>query len=249
MKVISKLTALAAALTLFSATAEEAAKKDFTLEGGLGLIITTGNTETSTINASLVSHHELEKWSNDYNVEGLYKQETLPNAAGEDEERTSAQRFYASAQGNYKLENPNYRLFLFSSYLDDRLSNFDYQSTLAAGWNHKLWSNENSSFEYSIGPGYAYDKTQLGVKQQGLIARASGIYNWKISDTAKFIQTLSTEVGADNTKSRSETILNASISGSLSMQVTIKMNHNSQVNEGVEKLDTETGVQLVYSFF
>lgn len=249
MKLTTGIAALAVSLASVSALAQEETKKSFTLEGGLGLILTTGNTETSTINASIVSRHEMEKWSNDYNIEGLYKEETVINSLGEDEERTSAQRFFASAQGNYKLENPNYRLFVFSSYLDDRLSNFDYQSTIAGGWNHKLWSNDNSSFEYSIGPGYAYDKTQLGVKQQGLIVRGSGIYNWKISDTAKFIQTLSTEVGSDNTKSRSETILNASISGSLSMQVSIKMNHNSQVNEGVEKLDTETGVQLVYSFF
>ncbi len=247
MRILTALTLLS--LTGVAGVAAEEEKLGLTLKGGLGMIVTTGNTETTTVNASLTSRHELESWSNDYNIEGLFKQESVPNLDGEREQRTSAQRVFASAQGNYKLENPRYRLFVFSSYLDDRFSNFDFQSTVAAGWNHRLWRRDRSSFEYSLGPGYAYDRTRLGVVQQGLITRAAAIYNWQISDTAKFIQTISTEVGSDNIRSRSETILNATISGSLSMQLTVKMNHNTQVDEGIEKLDTETGVQLVYSFF
>ncbi len=222
--------------------------KPFTMEGGLGFIFTTGNTETTTINASLVAHQELQDWSNDYNAEGLYKKETVDND-GVDEERTSAQKFFASGQANYKLNNPAYRLFGFASYEDDRLSNFDYQATVAAGWNHKLWEDDTTSFEYSVGPGYAFAKTQEGETQNGMVVRASGAFQWKISDTAKFTQTVSTEVGSDNTKSRAESALSATISGNLSMKVSLKLYHNSNVDPGIEKLDTETAVTLVYNFF
>ncbi|MEQ5808729.1 DUF481 domain-containing protein [Alteromonas sp. NFXS44] len=224
--------------------------KPFTLEGGLGFIFTSGNTETTSINASLEGHQELEKWSNDYTVEGLYKKETVTDDdTGEDVERTSAQKFFASGQGNYKLENPDYRLFGFASYEDDRFSSYNYQSTVAAGWNQKVWQNDTTSLEYSIGPGYSWAETQEDVEQNSFIVRASGAFEWLISDTAKFSQTVSTEVGDENTKSRAESALTATISGNLSMKLSVKLDHNSRVDEGVEKLDTATAVTLVYSFF
>ncbi len=246
-----KKQVLAAALLSTLASTSVLAQDDvkpFTLEGGLGFIFTSGNTETTSINASLEGHQELEKWSNDYTLEGLYKEETV-DVDGEEVDRTSAQKFFASGQGNYKLENPDYRLFGFGSYEDDRFSSYNYQATLAAGWNQKLWQTDNTSFEYSVGPGYSWAETQEDVEQNSFIVRASGAFEWLISDTAKFSQTLSTEVGSENTKSRAESALTATISGNLSMKLSVKLDHNSNVNEGVEKLDTATAVTLVYSFF
>ncbi len=247
MKSTLSTACLLALVTSASAFAQDDAKP-FTMEGELGFIFTTGNTETTSVAAGLTAHQELADWSNDYVVEGLYKQETV-EVDGIDEERTSAQKFFASAQGNYKLENPNYRLFGFASYEDDRLSNFAYQSTIAAGWNHQLMETDTQSFEYSIGPGYAFAETQDGEEQNGMIVRASAAYQWRISDTAKFTQTVSTEVGSDNTKSRAESSLTAAINGSLSMKLSVELDHNSNVSPGIEKLDTETSVTLVYSFF
>ncbi len=224
-------------------------KKPFTMEGGVGAIHTTGNTETTSLSASLVAHQELDRWSNDYNIEGLYKKETVENDEGEDEERTSAEKLFASSQANYKLSNPDYRIFGFASYEQDKLSNYEYQTTVAAGWNHKLWETDKMSFEYSVGPGYAWAETQEGVKQDGPILRASAAYQWLISETAKFSQTVSTEIGSDNTKSRAESAVTATISGNLSLKLALKLDHNSDVDPGIENLDTETSVTLVYNFF
>ncbi len=223
-------------------------KKDFTMDGEFGFIVTTGNTETSSASAALNATQELESWSNTYVIKGLYKQDTIEDE-GEEVERTTAQKFFASGQGNYKLENPYHRLFGFASYEDDRFSNFKYQSTLAAGWNQKVWEDDVSSFEYSIGPGYSFAKTQDDESQNNAIARASFGYLWNISETAKFTQAFSTEIGSDNTKSRAETALTAQIAGNLSMKFSIKFDHNTDVNPGIEKLDTETAATLVYSFF
>ncbi|NVK54767.1 MAG: DUF481 domain-containing protein [Alteromonadaceae bacterium] len=222
--------------------------KAFTMDGEFGLIVTTGNTETSSATAGITAQQELESWSNDYQIEGLYKKETVEQN-GEEVERTSAQKFFASAQGNYKLDNPDHRLFLFSSYEDDRQSNFDYQATLAGGWSQKVWKTNKTAFEYSIGPGYAWSETQDGEDTSSFIVRGSAAYKWFISDTAKFTQTVSTEVGSENTKSRAESALTATISGSLSMKLSVRLDHNSNVAPGIEKLDTESAVTLVYNFF
>tara|TARA_B100000700_G_scaffold22466_1_gene21754 strand:+ start:1079 stop:1816 length:738 start_codon:yes stop_codon:yes gene_type:complete len=241
------LLAIAGTCVAASAIAQDE-PKPFTMDGEFGLIVTTGNTETSSATAGITAQQELENWSNDYQIEGLYKQETVVQD-DEEVERTSAQKFFASAQGNYKLENPDHRLFVFSSYEDDRFSNFAYQATLAGGWSQKMWKTEKTAFEYSVGPGYSWAETQAGVDNDSFIVRGSAAFKWFISDTAKFTQTASTEVGSENTKSRAESALTATISGSLSMKVSLRLDHNSNVAEGVEKLDTETAVTLVYNFF
>ena len=241
------LLAIAGTCVAASAIAQDE-PKPFTMDGEFGLIVTTGNTETTSATAGITAQQELENWSNDYQIEGLYKEETVIQD-GEEVERTSAQKFFASAQGNYKLENPDHRLFAFSSYEDDRFSNFAYQATLAGVWSQKMWETEKTAFEYSVGPGYSWAETQAGVDNDSFIVRGSAAFKWFISDTAKFTQTASTEVGSENTKSRAESALTATISGSLSMKVSLRLDHNSNVAEGVEKLDTETAVTLVYNFF
>ncbi|WP_296052056.1 YdiY family protein [uncultured Alteromonas sp.] len=241
------LLAIAGTCVATSAIAQDE-PKPFTMDGEFGLIITTGNTETSSATAGITAQQEFENWSNDYQIEGLYKEETVLQN-GEEVERTSAQKFFASAQGNYKLENPDHRLFAFSSYEDDRFSNFAYQATVAGGWSQKMWKTEKTALEYSIGPGYSWSETQEGEDTSSVIVRGSAAFKWFISDTAKFTQTASTEVGSENTKSRAESALTATISGSLSMKFSVRLDHNSNVDEGVEKLDTETAVTLVYNFF
>lgn len=234
---------------LLSASAAAEEVKPFTMDGEFGLIVTTGNTETSSVKGKLSAHQELESWSNDYLIEGLYNQDEVTDADGNEESQTTAQKYFLSAQGNYKLANPDNRIFVFGSYEDDKFSNFDYQSTIAAGWSQKVWETDVSKFEYSIGPGYSMAETQEGEEVNGGIVRASLDYQWNISDTAVFTQTMSTEVGSDNTKSKSVTALSAQINGSLSMKLSLTMDHNSDVADDRENLDTQTAVTLVYTFF
>lgn len=229
--------------------------KPFTMDGEFGYIATTGNTETSSIKGKLSAHQELTQWSNDFIVEALYKKDELEDDNGESESETTAQKYFLSGQANYKLENPDHRLFGFVSYEDDRFSSYNYQATVAAGWSQKLWEDEASQFNYSIGPGYSFseiaedDDGSLDVEQNSFIVRAAMDYQWKISETSTFKQLLSTEVGEDNTKSKSETSVSAQISGGLSLKVSLIMDHNSDVSEDTEKLDTQTSLTLVYSFF
>jgi putative salt-induced outer membrane protein len=244
-----QLIALSVLTACFAAPVVAEETKELTMDGEFGFIYTSGNTETTSASAGFKAKQELEQWSNDFLIEGLYKKDTVENEMGEEIEQTSAQKFFGSAQGNYKLENPNHRLFGFASYEDDKFSNFKYQATVAAGWNQKVFEDEVSSFEYSIGPGYSFAENQAGEDLNSVIVRGSLGYKYKISETAQFSQTFSTEMGSDNTKSRAESALSAQIAGGLSMKLSIKFDHNSDVAAGVEKLDTETAVTLVYSFF
>lgn len=239
---IKIISAVLATIICGHAIAED--EKPFTMDGELGFIITSGNTETTSVNAALNSQQQLDNWSNEYILKGLYKKDEVDGV-----ERTSAQKLFASAQGNYKLSNPDHRLFAFASYEDDRFSSFKYQGTLAGGWNQSVWKNDTSEFDYSIGPGYAFAETIDGEDADGFVVRGAFNYRYTISDNARFTQTFATEVGSQNTKSRSESAVTAKLAGGLSMKVALKFDHNTDVAEGIENLDTETSVNLVYSFF
>jgi len=241
------ILSLCCAAPTFAQEKKEA--KELEMDGEFGFIFTTGNTETTSASVGLNVKQEFENWSNEYLIKGLYKRDTIEDEMGQDIEQTSAQKFFASAQGNFKLANPSHRLFGFASYEDDRFSNFKYQATLAAGWNQKLWDDEKSNFSYSVGPGYAFAEEQSGKSQNGIIVRGALNYGLSLSETARFTQNLSTEIGSDNTKSRSETAVTAQIAGGLSMKLSLKLDHNSDVGDNVDKLDTETAVTLVYTFF
>lgn len=218
--------------------------KPFSMDGEFGYIATTGNTETTSVKGKLSAHQELTKWSNDYTIEVLYKKDEIDEV-----EKTTAQKYFLSGQANFKLEDPNHRIFGFASYADDKFSSYNYQATLATGWSQKVWEDKLSQFNYSIGPGYSFAETSDGEEQNSLIVRAALDYQWKISDTAHFKQLLSTEIGEDNTKSKSETSVSAKISGGLSLKVSLILDHNSDVNDNTDNLDTQTAVTLVYSFF
>lgn len=248
------LNALLVTSTLFLlsavANANDEEAKPFTMDGEFGFTSTTGNTKSSSSLIKLNAKHELSDWSNQYVVEGFHKkQEVFNTELDKDVEQTAAQKVFFSAQGDYKLENPNYRLFLFSSYENDRFASFDYQATLAGGWSQQVWKTKKSDFKYSIGPGYSLAEDLQGEEVNGLIVRSSAQYVWKISETASFRQSVSTEYGDDNTKSKSETSLSAKVNGSLAMKFSYVLNHNSTVSPGKENLDSIAAVTLVYSFF
>lgn len=224
--------------------------KTFTMDGEFGFSATSGNTTSSSSLIKLNAKQILKDWNTQYVVEGFHKkQEAFDAELGRDVEQTAAQKIFFSGQGDYKLTNPSHRLFAFSSYENDRFSNFDFQATIAAGWSQEVWNDEKSNFKYSIGPGYSIADDLEGNEVNGFIVRSSAEYVWNISETATFRQSVSSELGDENTKSKSETALTAKINGSLAMSLSYVMNHNSEVAEDKKNLDSIVAVTLVYSFF
>lgn len=224
---------------------------ELSMIGEFGLVVASGNTNTTTMTAKINTSQELRLWSYQVISDMLYKRSST-EVDGKDVSATSAQKLFFSSQVDYKLADPNNRIFLYGEYEDKRFSGFDYQSTVAVGWTSKLWRDEISELKYSVGPGYAvskYEKSQNLPDNQGIIVRAAFEYKHKFNQQATFRQFVSTEAATYATKTKSETSLSTKINGSLAMKLTFVMNHDSSVSEDSDQLDTETAVTLVYQFF
>ena len=220
----------------------------FNLDGELGILVNTGNTSAASVKAAINADHETQVWSSVYFAELLYK-ESAPIGAKRD---ISAQRFFSSAQFDYKLVANGRRVFMYGDYEDDRFTGYEHRASIAAGYSERLWRNEDSEFRYSIGPGYTFieaaDDNNTMIND-GVIVRASAESKYRWSSGAKLRQFVSTEAGEENTKSRSETSLSANVFGSLAMKLSFILNHETDTAENIAPLSTETSVALVYQFF
>ena len=231
------------------------AAEPLTAEVELGVIATTGNTESTSLKGKVNVTHEMESWKNNYQLDALYKKDdvTVDDGAGNDitESQTTAQKLFISAQGDYKLNAENSALFVYGSYTDDRFSGYQYQSTVAAGYSDQLFKDDKSFLKYNVGPGYTFNKTDAGEENEAAVIRLAAEYQYKFSDHAKFTQLLSTEAALEsdkNTRSKSETAVTANLMGNLSMKAAFTVIHNSEVPADKENTDTTTSLTLVYLF-
>lgn len=230
---------------------DEDQKDTFSLDGELGIIFASGNTNATSIKSSLNSEHETRRFANHYWIEFLYKQ-TEVDVDGSLEEQTTAQRLYTYAQSDYKLRQENRRLFLYGDYEDDRFNGYDYRSSVAGGWSQEVWQNEISDFRYSVGPGWAfarYDNGEKADEVDGFIIRASAEYHYIWPTGAKLRQFVSMEAGDHNIKSRTESSLSANLFESLALKLSFIIQHNTSPVDDAESLNTETSITIVYRFF
>ena len=80
------------------------------------------------------------------------------------------------------------------------------------------------------------------------IVTADLIYEYKISESATFKETLLVEDGSENTYTESDTSLTAMINGNLAAKISYLVKRNSDVPAGIDRTDQITTVSLVYSF-
>ncbi|OUS70496.1 hypothetical protein B5G52_14155 [Pseudoalteromonas sp. A601] len=251
------LSILVAATASTNAFAEETQTWDITSE--LGAIITSGNTETTTLKGGIKALHNLENWNNEYKIDGLYKEDEVENSDGAKETQRTNEKYSLSAQGNYKLNEEHSHLHIYGSYVSDYFGAYRNEAVISAGYGRRLLDRSDMWLNAEIGPGYKYFEFPEGsVDEDGIpnagesdseiIALGKLDYNWQISDNAKFTQLVAVEYGDTNTKTRSETALLAKINGSLQMKVAYNITHNSDVADDKENTDTETSLTLVYSF-
>ncbi|ETX10290.1 hypothetical protein MUS1_15345 [Marinomonas ushuaiensis DSM 15871] len=228
--------------------AEKATKslEPFRAELELGIIDTSGNTESTSLIGKATLHQDFREWKGKYLIDTLYNKGEYDG-----ETQTTAQKLFFSAQSDYKLTSENTSIFVYGSYTDDRLSGYDYQNIVSVGYAARLFSNQYSFLDYSVGPGYSFYKTDDGDKDNAAIFRLEVEYQYIISPTAKFTQTLSTQKAleeSENTQSKSETAISTKIRRGMNLKAAYTVTHNSQVLDDIQKTDAVTSLTLAYAF-
>lgn len=222
---------------------------DWTSNAELGVVLTSGNTETQTSNAKINFIREVEKWKNSASVEALGSSTT---DIATDIKTTTAEKYSANLQSNYKF-NPDDYMFGAGSYDDDRFSGYEFQAIVSAGYGRNLVKTAKHSLNVEAGPGMRFAKVSpdplLGhiPSDDEAIVHFAANYAYQITDSSKFTQDILVDSGEDLTISESVTALSARVAGKLAMKASLKLRNTSEVPAGNEKTDTESALTLVYS--
>lgn len=231
-------------LALFAAAAaaqevEVTEQKPFAAEVGLGLMFTSGNTDTESLNGNVRLGYLTPRWRHGLRLEAV--------RSSTDDVRT-AERYLAAAKSDYRLDDANY-LFVTVTYEDDRFSGYDYQASEAIGYGRRILTGPRLHLDLELGAGARQNKLDdTGESESEGMVRFAGAFSWEISDNASFTQDLSTEIGEELTVTNSVTSLSTRVVGNLAARLSYRVRYITVVPPGVEKRDTETTANLVYSF-
>lgn len=240
------------------ATAEEAAKKpEFTASAELGFLYKTGNTKSADVKAGFNVKHEKDKWLTavDFNI--LAKKLEKEDGDGNKSFESTDNKWDILGQTNYTIgsQNKNY-LYGNLAYEQDKFSGFESQSSFSAGWGRHWYKTEKSSLFADVGPGVKYDVTREtdttpSVSNTSFIIQAQALYKHQFNDFVAFKQYLvakqSTKSG-ENSVYKSETSVTAKLIDALQLKFAIRIDYDTEVEEGFENTNSETSMTLIYSF-
>lgn len=236
------------AIGSFDAMADK--KRNYHGDIEIGAVLTTGNTNTASAKTAINVEQDWQQWRTEYVVDAQYQRSQFENDDGEKERETTEQQIFLSYQGNYKLQEPEESFFILGSYNDDRFGGYEYQLTAAMGYGWRFLKTDDSVIDFEIGPGYVWNELESGARRQGTIFHGAFKFEHTFTANTRFRQEVVTDLSfsGENSKTKFDSSFIADINGRLAMRVSFFIEYNTKPDIGIRKVDTETGITLVYSF-
>jgi putative salt-induced outer membrane protein YdiY len=236
-----------------AADAKPEEKSAFESSAELGMLFKSGNTDSIDLKAGYDLKYEKDLWRSTLAFDLLVKKADQVQDDGSTDLETTDQKWTIVSKTNYILNKAN-KSYVYGdlSYEDSRTGSFDNQSSFSAGWGREWYRTDIASFFADIGPGYKRDVLKANSEtQSSFIVQAQALYLRKINEHVEFKQTLSAKYSpdsGDNSTYNAESSITTKLIESMQLKVSFRVDHNTEVEAGTERTDTETAITLVYSF-
>lgn len=223
-------------LALLAASATASAEWTPTAE--LGLVNTSGNSDTTSANGKFSLEGTDEVWTHEYFLAAL---------RAEADDVTTANRLELGAKTARRLGERQY-LGSAARHERDDFSAYEHQSTLALNYGAWLLKEEGHSFQLEGGPGLRHARlAENGGSETDALLRGYADYQHQLTDSTKFYNTLLVEATPENTFAQNDLGIAVSINKTLALKAGFQARHNTEAPEGVERTDTLTSVNIVWS--
>jgi len=215
-----------------------------------GIIKTSGNTESESINLGIDFSFYNEKWSNSL-VADVYQSS---NENIESANSVSADYVLERVLGNRS------NAFISLGYLDDDFDGFTEKLSAAIGYGYKLIDSEKTQWDTAIGVGYrdtdvivppldqddgsSIPGSDLGINGGTFVARSD--FTTSLTDNTKFIDSFKSEIGSDNSFYENEAALVVDMNERFALKVGFLLRHNTDPGPETEKTDTISTLSLIY---
>ncbi|MDX1461245.1 MAG: DUF481 domain-containing protein [Xanthomonadales bacterium] len=221
-----------------AALAQSSADEGWSGKGELGLVSTTGNSETESLVLGVSIIKEQDKWRHRVAADAL---------SAEDSGETTAERYGFEWQSDYKLDDVSWVLGSLR-YESDEFSSYDNQQILTFGYGRQLLDNAKHQLVGEIGLGYRDAELQIGGSETGAIVRGLLDYSLAVTDNSEFTNRFLVESGSDNTFIKNLLGFSVSMNDKFAMKFGFEYRHNTDVLPGKDDTDTITSANLVYNF-
>ena len=222
--------------------AEEEKKLGWTGTGELGFVSTTGNTESTALNAKLNFILQRERWRFRFSGTALKTSEN---------KITDNERYTVEVQGDRELSKKSW-LFLAYRWDADKFGSYDPQMSFTGGYGYQLMKSEKHQLKGEIGAGYKKLKERAdGDTNNEAIARLLLDDSWQVFKTTFWTNRLLVEAGSSNTFFQFNTNVAVSMTERFAVKFGYEVRHNTDVPDDIEdskNTDTITSVNLVYNF-
>ncbi len=228
------------ALTLLLAASASFAQDEGPWSGSasFGFLSTSGNTENSSLNTGLELGYATGNWAHTLETIAIYADE---------DDVTTAEAYEAAFKSEWDINDASF-LFGRLRWRKDRFSSYDTQFSQTVGYGYRIVETETHQLSAEVGAGARQSDLVDGTREDEFITRAGLDYEWTLSETATFEQTLGIEAGDTNTYIETVTSLSAKVLGDLALVASYTVKHNTDVLPGTEETDTYTALTLEYTF-
>ena len=211
-------------IAVLSAFPGAAAAGSWSGHADLGFTETSGNSDTSSLNAGVGAAYATGRWKHSLEVAAL---------RNEDSGQINAERYEATAKSKYALSEISYAFGQLDWERDEFAGVFE-RTSQTVGYGRTLIYSEPHTLIGEISAGATQVEFKDGSKESGPIARLGFDYDWLISETATFTEDLSVESGGVNTYIESVTGLKLNVVGSLFAKLTCGCAKVIEVTRGIQ---------------
>lgn len=205
----------------------------------LGGSISTGNTETEEVNASIQAVYDGSRWHHELGASFDYAR---------DSGQVSAQRLVLDYEPRYDF-TPRFYGFGFLEYRNDRFSGFSYELSESLGVGYKLLTGDPFSWLVQAGPALRLSEEDVTgdlATEFGFLAQSD--IGWDISDGAHLGNETTLVFAGGRSTLTNLTALSMRIVGALQGRLSFEFRNDSDPVAGTEATDTITRASLVYGF-
>lgn len=229
-----KLLAPVPLLLALAANADEG----FSGEAAAGFINTSGNTSTRTLNTKAEGKYQAGVWAHLVSASALTAQR---------DKVTTDERYSAGYKISRDFTAHDY-IFASMNYDNDRFAGVIVRTTEAFGYGRRLLAWPAQTLDAELGAGATQQKKMDGMQDHAVVGLANAKYQWHITETSSFSQSMKVEYSKDNTFINPVSALKLVIVGQLFTTLGYEMRINTSVPATTRKTDTLTSINLGYAF-
>lgn len=224
---------------------------DWTGKGEGGLLIASGNSESTSLNAKLDVAREDGPWKNVVHLAGMY---------GKNAVFTTGERLEGAYELDRKISDKMFG-FVGVAAEHDLFDGFQYQATLSTGVGYKWYDTADTKLSTTAGIGYrrlrpetltkdaagqVIARTPLEAQGDAVLTLGANLEQ-KLTASTKLVDKLAIQTGSNDTAVANDLGVSVAMSDRLALSVGYGVRYNSDPAPGTKKIDTLTTVNVVYN--